>query len=489
MDLLSSDGSPLRVPQIPSLDFVRRQLAALRTLTSLPVIFTVRSHGQGGMFPAEGAEKDYFDLLKLGLRSGCEYVDVELGHSLELTHKIKKSKGHTLLIGSYHDVEGRLKWDSAEMELKYRSLCQYSDLVKLVTVAQTLDDNLALLNFRTTHTQASSPPLITINMGLAGQMSRILSPVMSPLTHSLLPHPPAAPGQISYAEIQRALELLGQHSPRRFWLFGEPIGHSRSPLMHNTSFRSLELRSHVYTPLETGTLQDEAVQAAIRAPEFGGASVTIPLKVDVLALMDELTEEARAVGAVNTIIKDGQRLVGDNTDWIAIAATVRRSLPADPDVRAAAVVVGAGGTSRAAVYALHRLGVGRIGLVNRTKARAEELLATMPSEWGISLLENFDAAIAMEPGIVISTVPTGTTRIPDELLTRAGGGVVVEMAYGNSEGYETMTEMVKRLGQTSWKVVNGLEVLVEQGAKQFEIWTGKRMPLGEVWKAIRENEK
>ncbi|KAG0144655.1 hypothetical protein CROQUDRAFT_46993 [Cronartium quercuum f. sp. fusiforme G11] len=482
VDLLSQDGVPPQVPKVPSLHFVRQQVAALRRLTTLPIIFTVRTKGQGGMFPSQGAEKEYFELLQLGLRTGCEYVDVELGHSLEETRKLQKSKGHSILIGSYHDFAGKLKWDSDEMELKYQAIRQYADIVKLVTVAHTLEDNLVLLNFRASH---PSPPLITINMARAGQMSRILSPVLSPLTHSLLPGPPAAPGQLSYAQIQQTLDLLGQHPPQKFWLFGKPIGHSRSPLMHNTSFVALGLgSSHTYSPLETDTLEDERVKAALASPDFTGASVTIPLKVKALALMDELTEEARAVGAVNTIIRKGARLVGDNTDWAAIATVIRRSLPADPSVRATAVVVGAGGTSRAAVYALHRLGVGRIGLVNRTRSRAEELVARMPESWAIEVLEDFEEAIRMKPGIVVSTVPSGTTRVPEALLKREGGGVMVDMAYADEQD----AEFKKNLSNRGWKSVGGLEVLVEQGSKQFEIWTGKRMPVGKVWDAIRKNE-
>ncbi|KAH9814228.1 EPSP synthase-domain-containing protein [Melampsora americana] len=481
VDLLSSGGKTTQPPTAPSLHFVRRQIAALRRLTNLPIIFTVRTDGQGGKFPGQGSEKEYFELLELGLRTGCEYVDVELGHSPELIRQLRAKKGNSLLIGSYHDFAGKLSWNSKEMESKYQAIRKYADIVKLVTVAKSIDDNLALLNFRATHSSPSFPPLITINMGLEGQMSRILSPVLSPLTHELLPEP-AAPGQLTYNQIQVALDLLGQHPPRQFWLFGNPISHSRSPLMHNTSFEALGLRSHVYSPMETDTLNSDKVKAVLRAPEFGGASVTIPLKLEVLSLMDELTDEAREVGAVNTIIRKGDKLIGDNTDWYAIATLIRRSLPADPSVRSTAVVIGAGGTSRAAVYALHRLGVHQIGLFNRTKSRAEELIATMPTSWSIKLIESFEEAIELNPGIVISTVPSDTIKIPKELLKRKEGGVMVELAYENHSGYE------ESLGE-GWRFVNGFEVLVEQGLKQFEIWTGKKMPIKKVWEMIKKERK
>ena len=162
-------------------------------------------------------------------------------------------------------------WDGQPVEAKYRLAHEYGDIVKIVGKADGIEDNFALHQFvRRMQAEPGAKPTIAINMGVEGQMSRILNSTFSPVTHQLLPTK-AAPGQLSFAQVQTALHLLGQLPSKRFFLFGTPIAHSMSPTLHNTAFEALGL-PHKYELFETETVGEE-IKAAITLPNFGGAGV------------------------------------------------------------------------------------------------------------------------------------------------------------------------------------------------------------------------
>jgi len=352
-----------------------------------------------------------------------------------------------------------------------------------------------LYNFVSTKTASSSAkPIIAINMGVEGQMSRILNKTFSPVTHPLLPNK-AAPGQLSFAQIQTALHLIGQLPAQKFFLLGNPIAHSMSPTLHNTGFKILGL-PHQYELLETETVGEE-IKAAIASPDFGGASVTIPHKLDVIPLLDTLSPEAELIGAVNTIIPrrnaDGSLvLLGDNTDWLGIQNCVRARLPSSVLTIEAALVIGAGGTSRAAIYALHKLGAKTVYLFNRTKSSAQALVDAFSSTVNVVLIEKPGAwpAGGEPPSVVVSTVPASATTIdssssgiylPQEIFGRADGGVVVDMAYKPAE--TPLLQLASKAG-SQWKRVKGVDVLLEQGFAQFSKWTGRECPRSVVTEVV-----
>ncbi|KAH9944655.1 aromatic amino acid family biosynthesis-like protein [Amylocystis lapponica] len=473
-------------PYIAPVAYVTDQLAALRQKTDLPIVFTVRTVSQGGQFP-DHAEKEAFELFHTAVRLGVEYVDVEISWSEKLIHELVARKGHSQIIASWHDWSGNMRWDGKVVEEKYRAAHAFGDIVKIVGKANSLDDNLALYRF--TQRMRSGPdtkPILAINMGIEGQMSRILNPTFSPVSHPLLPSK-AAPGQLSFAQIQAALHLIGQLPSRRFFLFGNPIKHSMSPTIHNTAFQVLGL-PHQYALLETADVGEE-IKAALASPDFGGASVTIPFKLDVIPLLDSLSPEAEAIGAVNTIIPhrtDGAlKLHGDNTDWRGIRAAIRAHLPAAPET---ALVIGAGGTSRAAIYALHTLGTRTVYVFNRTRASAQALAGAFPDV----RIEVVDALGAWPhggapPTVIVSTVPASATStepgvegalyLPRALFAAEAGGVVVDMAYKPAE--TPLLALAATAGR-KWATVRGVEVLLEQGYVQFELWTGRRCPMAAV---------
>ncbi|KAI0748881.1 aromatic amino acid family biosynthesis-like protein [Fomes fomentarius] len=483
-------------PYIPSSAYVSNQIAALRHKTTLPIIFTVRTVSQGGQFP-DHAEKEAFELLLTAVRLGVEYIDLEISWSEKSILDLIARKGHSKIIASWHDWSGDMHWDGKPVEAKYRLAHEYGDIIKIVGKANGLEDNFALHRFVSKMQAASdAKPIIAINMGVEGQMSRILNSTFSPVTHALLPTK-AAPGQLSFAQIQTALHLLGQLPTQRFFLFGTPIAHSMSPTLHNTAFETLGL-PHKYELFETQTVGDE-IKTAITLPNFGGASVTIPFKRDIIPLLDALSPDAEAIGAVNTVIPitkdDGSTvLYGENTDWRGIIQSIRKSLPSTILKPETALIIGAGGTSRAAIYALWKLGVDTIYLFNRTKSSAQALVDAFP-DVKIQVVDALgvwpDGGAA--PTVIISTVPAyatslelsanGTVFLRSSILAAQTGGVVIDMAYKPAE--TPLLVLAKNVG-TQWQTVKGVEVLLEQGYHQFELWTGRQCPktivAERVWK-------
>lgn len=492
--VVGSDAVELRVDllrdststnDVPSVHYVVEQLALLRSLTQLPVIFTIRTQSQGGKFP-DSAHEEALGLYNAALRGGLEYVDLEITWPESMISKVTESKGYTKIIASHHDVSGSNSWANGSWVVYYNKALQHGDIIKLVGQAKSLEDNYALEKFRD-WAKATKTPLIAINMGEKGKLSRILNKFLAPVTHPVLPFK-AAPGQLSVAEINLGRSLLGDLRTKQFYLFGNPVQHSRSPALHNTLFQGLGL-PHNYGLYETAEVGDD-VKSLLSSPDFGGASVTIPHKLAIIPLLDSISADAKAIGAVNTIIpttKDGKRILhGDNTDWVGIKTTlIRANAPSAP---ASALVVGAGGTSRAAVYALHKMGYHPIYLANRTPEKLQELVSHFPAEYNLVTITSVEEAkgLSIKPIVAISTVPgnapiaSNLEAILTELLQHDGSisKVLVEMAYKPAE-----TPLMLLAINNGWRTVPGLEALVAQGVRQFELWNDGLVPSFEVARA------
>lgn len=477
---------------IPPVTYVAKQIHALRQHTTLPVIFVIRTISQGGRFP-DHSEKEAFELLHSALRYGVEYVEVQTSWPSKSIEDLKARRGNSMIVASWADSSGTLKWDSQAVEEKYRLADSYGDVIKMFLKPSSLEDNFALHNFVQRKRSSGAKPLIAVNTGMEGQISQILNRTFSPVTHPLLVNKTAA-GQLTFSQIQTALHLMGQQPAKRFFLFGKPISQSMSPTLHNTGFGILGL-PHRYELFETDKVGEE-IKATIASPDFGGASVTIPYKLDIIPLLDSLSPEAETIGAVNTVIprktESGSHILyGDNTDWLGIRACITSRLPPTLQKPETALVIGAGGTSRAAIYALQRMGVKTIYLYNRTKSSAQAL-ADAFSDVDIKLVETLGTwpDNGEAPSVIVSTVPASATTfdphadeglfLPNEIFSMSGG-VVVDMAYRPAE-----TPLLKLAAKVAknWQVVRGLDVLLEQGFEQFFAWTGRRCPRCAVSEAV-----
>ncbi|KAF2787955.1 Pentafunctional AroM protein [Melanomma pulvis-pyrius CBS 109.77] len=500
VDLLEDPNS---VNGMPSPEFVVDQLALLRTVVSIPLIFTLRTKAQGGKFPDE-AYNEAQQLYRTALRLGVEFVDLEMTMPEEILREVSENRGFTSIIASHHDPLGQLSWSNGSWISYYNRALQYGNVIKLVGTAKTLQDNFALAEFKAWANSSHPVPLIAINMGEHGKLSRILNNFMTPVSHPLLPSA-TAPGQLSAADIRRGLSLMGEIQPKKFFIFGSPVQQSRSPPMHNTLFRETGL-PHTYGIHETTDAND--IQDTIRSPEFGGASVTIPLKLDVRSLLDSVGPEVEAIGALNTIVpetivdEDGKtvtRLVGRNTDYLGMVMILRNAGAQGSAGLQSGLVIGSGGTSRAAIYALHEMQYSPIYLVGRTPAKLDALAADFPAVYDIRIIPSVSYIdnIGKIPTVAIGTIPadqpidssireilcalldkarseTVAENAPIGSLPPDGNRILLEMAYKPA-----VTALIRLAEDAGWSTVNGLEVLVGQGVKQFEYWTGI-MPLYRV---------
>jgi shikimate dehydrogenase len=247
-------------------------------------------------------------------------------------------------------------------------------------------------------------------------------------------------------------------------VLGFPVAHSRSPAMMNAAFAELGLDwRYVKLPVPPERF-DETVRA-LPGSGYRGANVTIPHKLAAHALADDLTPAAAAIGAANTLTFDDGRVVADNTD----AGGLLDAIGEDPSGRSV-LVLGAGGAGRAAVWALREAGAD-VAVWNRTAERARALAA----ELGVEHSERPGRAA----DVLVNATALGLhgEDLPAELELEPSA-LVVELVYGPEP-----TALTRWAEAAGGRVVDGLEVLVRQGARSLERWTGRRAPLDAMRRA------
>ncbi|VEU19891.1 DEKNAAC100170 [Brettanomyces naardenensis] len=474
----------LRVDLLKSQDpqFVENQIGLLRLNTDLPIIFTLRTVGQGGKFPSSDFRR-IVELVELAFKLGVEYVDLELSLPEGMLDTLASKRRFTKIIGSHHDVSGQYKWDSPEWESKYQLAVNCGvDVVKFVGTATSMQDNVALENFRSQHTFR---PLVAINMGRVGQLSRAINSLLTPVTHPLLPNS-AAPGQLSVKQINETLTMIGESKPLKFFIVGKPITHSRSPALHTAGYKALGL-PHTFNRFETSDAAEVRDQV-LKNADFGGCAITIPLKIEMLKYATELSDSAKAIGAINTLwpVGDG-KLAGTNTDWIGIKNSfVRNNVPST--ISGNGLVIGAGGTSRAAVYALHRMGCNKIYMINRSDSELKKVKAQFPVSFNIVTLSTVEEIGSIDPiTLAVSTVP-GNVELEESLKEKIHevlGEANSEERFLIDAAYKPLeTAVLKLAKQLGWTTIPGREMLVNQGVAQFEVFLGLRPPYQPVFDAV-----
>jgi shikimate dehydrogenase len=247
-------------------------------------------------------------------------------------------------------------------------------------------------------------------------------------------------------------------------VLGFPVRHSRSPAMMNVAFAELGLDWR-YLALPVPPARFAETVRALPASGYRAANVTIPHKLAALAIADELTEPARAIGAVNTLTlsQDG-RIEGDNTDAAGLLDALGDPVPAT------ALVLGAGGAARAAAWALREAG-SEVSVWNRTPARARELA----SDLGVSAAERPAAAELLVNATSVGLRPDDTL----EGLPLVDAGVVADLVYGDMP-----TPLALWAEERGARLVDGLEVLVRQGARSLRVWTGREAPVDAMRQAV-----
>eukprot|EP00931_Biecheleriopsis_adriatica_P067139 TRINITY_DN41326_c0_g1_i1.p1 TRINITY_DN41326_c0_g1~~TRINITY_DN41326_c0_g1_i1.p1 ORF type:complete len:357 (-),score=88.01 TRINITY_DN41326_c0_g1_i1:64-1092(-) len=255
-----------------------------------------------------------------------------------------------------------------------------------------------------------------------------------------------------------------------FYIFGHPVTMSPSPDIHGTGFAT-NGSPHKYDRYDAEDVAE--VLRKLRSNDCGGGSVTIPHKETIRDHMDELSDAARIIGAVNTVSKtrDG-RFRADNTDWLGIKGQLESRLPSPLPKKLCCLLCGAGGTARAAAYAFKQMGAARVMIYNRTASRAEQLAA----EFGFEALSDLSLLAGLDLHIIVNTLPGSSDfRLPEDHVLRRCKPVVLEAAY-----IPRRTAFVQQALAAGCEVVEGVEMLFEQGCAQCEIWTGKAAPRREI---------
>ena len=272
----------------------------------------------------------------------------------------------------------------------------------------------------------------------------------------------------------------------RLAVLGQPISHSRSPAMQSAALAALGLGDEwSYEAIEVAPRDFEARVRAMASEGFAGANVTVPHKMAALELADEASAAARVIGAANTLAFAGDRIAAENTDATGFLA----ALGAPPAGRQA-LVLGAGGSARAVVWALVSGGA-EVAIWNRTAARAERLAAelgasTVRLEGGALAVSGFDLIVnATTVGMGAAASAGGDDDLKALHLGADSLGEInqlVDLAYGPAE-----TELARVARSRGAAVVDGLEVLVHQGAASLRLWTGREPPLDVMRRAARES--
>ena len=260
---------------------------------------------------------------------------------------------------------------------------------------------------------------------------------------------------------------------RLFCIFGNPVGHSLSPTMHNRAFAELGINA-VYTAF---CVQDiGAAVKAIRALDIGGASVTIPHKVSVMEHLDEIDGAAQSMGAVNTIINKDGKLIGRNSDCLGAVGAIKEKI----DLKEKSLILlGAGGAARAMAYGAKQEGAAVV-IANRTAEKGESLAKDL----GVDFIP-LDEIQSRPCDILVNSTPVGmvpnTDASPVEANFFKPAMAVMDMVYRPLE-----TRLLKEAKAKGCITVDGVSMFVHQGVAQFEWWTQKPAPVEIMRQTVTE---
>ncbi|KAH7088245.1 type I 3-dehydroquinase-domain-containing protein [Paraphoma chrysanthemicola] len=519
-------------------------MSKVRRSTVVPVILHI-------LRPNTNNERtQYLECLKHGLRTAPEFIVVDLSLGEEVVAEVIAVKGISRVVGLLH---ADASWDDTFWIEQYEMAVQVGcALVRFSRPAEAVDDDYFLHKLRhNINSRGNSIPVTCYNSGKAGRrsvcFSQYLTPVIPPAAKRASTFParlrtnPQLPW-ITAKEVTQALYASFTFDPMQVYIIGASLGYSVSPAMHNAAYACCGM-PHRFNMVQSSSLN--SLKELVRESNFGGSIVIQPYKVEVISLTDSLSQHARAIGAVNTLIpvrqlngeksiptdlelfqernQSGpvQALYGDNTEWIGIRSCVRRGLTPANAVRpsSCALVIGAGGMARAAVYALLQLGVKNVVIWNRTLEKAENLVAHFTrlvastsesssapymrlqgSEPNFHVLKTRDEdwpESFRQPTIVLSCIPADPIdggpaaqfTLPQSWMRSPTGGVVMEIAYKTLN--TPLMQQVRSEG-SMWTYLDGLDFLPEQAFAQFELFTGKRAPRRvmreEVLRAWRDDQ-
>jgi 3-dehydroquinate dehydratase/shikimate dehydrogenase len=422
-----------------------------------PVIVTCRAEWEGGGF--RGSEEERERILSEAQNAGAEFVDVEA--RAEFVSTITRRRRGRGIVLSLHAF-GEPPCDLEERARAMRSTG--AEVVKIAIEAKRLSDMLPLMRLASRSDFTDLDGMdghVLLAMGQPGVPTRVLAARMR--NRWTYAGDGVAPGQFP------AARLLGEFGFRRirpdaqlFGVVGNPIAHSLSPVMHNAGFNALGMNA-VYVPLQASDVDDFVAFA--KETGMAGASITAPFKVGMLSKVNDTEDMARRVGAVNTLIVRDGKWIGANTDVDGFLTPLigRMALKGTR-----ACVLGAGGAARAVAVALNSEG-SAVTICARQSAAAKEVAALAggqvgpwppkPGTWDVLI----NATSSGSGGPVVDPID----GVPLD------GEIVFDLVYAPPR-----TPLLVRAAREGCLTIGGIEMLVAQAERQFELWTGIRPPAG-----------
>lgn len=453
--------------------------ALLKEPREIPYIVTVRSAAEGGRW--SGSESDRRRAIERFVGSSPEYVDIEWRAG------ITPPTGKHKLILSYHDLAGTPEDLDAVFD-QIESLAP--DVVKAVFTARDALDSCRVLE--QLHRRGRSRPLIALAMGEAGLPTRVLAKKFDAfLTFaSLRPGAESAPGQPAITDLRNIYRWDDiNHQTRVFGVIGWPVAHSLSPRLHNAAMASEDVDG-VYLPLPVEPTYERLAEFLDYVSnnawlELAGMSVTIPHKEHVARWLADsghaVSEIARRIDAVNTLVRTPDGWLGENTDAPG-AIDALESTPALAGGRLdgrTVDVLGAGGVSRAVAAALIDRGCA-VTIYNRGASRAAELareLRCRSAPW--------ESRVAGDGEVLINCTSVGMapqaeqSPVPSERL--ASRPIVFDTIYNPAK-----TALLREAETRGCQVVGGLEMFISQAARQSALWRSRSAPLALFRRVIRD---
>ncbi|HTV81189.1 MAG TPA: shikimate dehydrogenase [Acidobacteriaceae bacterium] len=457
------------------LDYLANPAAALPKIrqflyerSEVTAIATCRRAATGGKF--KGTIAAELEILEKAALAGCHLIDLELQsaeHMKPAQMQRLRSRGAALII-SYHDFES-----TRDLDRIFERIHPFQpEFVKIVSTAKTLADNVTMMRFLDRRRDEAN--LIGISMGDQGTISRVLGLRAGSVFTFASAHAgeETGPGQIDARTLRETWRIDQiDASTKVYGVAGNPVRHSLSPLMQNMAFRR-ETVNAVFLPLQTTRMNDLLILT--REVPLHGLAITMPFKSDILKHLEKTDALSEKIGACNTVVRalDG-KLYGFNTDVAAIVRPLERRLPL---AGAKVLVLGAGGAGRAAAFGLVEKGA-EVFVCNRTPETAKKLARQAKAKF-----IRRDQLAKSSFDVIINATPVGMRSLKPASPLEAkelNARLVFDLVYNPID-----TPLIRMAREKGLPVVTGVEMFVHQGARQFEIWTGKPAPEEEMLRVV-----
>ncbi|HQU71236.1 MAG: type I 3-dehydroquinate dehydratase [Calditrichaeota bacterium] len=473
-ECLEADLVEIRLDLMPDLE-----LESWVRKCKKPMIATLRSKNEGGHW--NGTAKNRLEILQAAADAEVAYIDVEFQHAKTLLKQLKRTE-KTRIVLSRH-TEERNPEELRKMMFEMQQVP--ADVYKLIFSAQSLHDSRNALTL-IEEAKAKGLTFVIHAMEVPGQVSRILGALAgNAWTYvSREEAEETAGGQLSLHDARHYFNLHQKKvgETRILGLVGDPLHQSKGWRIHNRLFQAVQQQQpgalkeeYLYCNFPTGNPEEFWKDWS---GQLHGLSITIPHKESMLRFADEQAPEVRISGVCNTLVRTANGWRAHNTDLLAIEGLLR---PIRESIRNGGMVIGTGATARSAIAALKRLEVTPIFVVGRNEERGRIL----SSLFGVDFLHEDEVHYARAM-VVIQTTPVGMVPRIEEYPVGTSmfrkGRVVMDVVYNPAE-----TRFLKIARGRQCEIINGVEMFLNQAARQFELFTGVTLQgdlVRQVWEEV-----